>query len=422
MIAEQRSLIQDLAYSNQEYIRKFERLNLGIEEPAVEHAENDLKNGGLESETSTRMKPLPPAPKHKFETMNFAISGTPLQEKENVWGLGSSKPATVTRSLPKVQAIPPNSDINNLFSKSYGQPDTVMPPLQGKGIPRTEVKLEFDPEVLFKQLKHYSTLVQNLLNEVDGAQYDITFKSRLRMKSGIEGLHEGERRELEKMWGSTALQKAEQRLDSIVEGLGELPRSLSMSRTSFYASPCKAEGIEAPLFSSGEPYAEDHEEWPSPFSPMDGEMVYSAAPHSADIGPSPTLVGAEEPRTNLLSHRSSFSRRHSFANSGLPVGRRDRPLPTITVDDPNDKVDVKRARNTVAARKSRAKSAAIPISQNASVRDSSLNSLPDEQYETVLRQGKSSAAPDRLAPQQHDAEMSQSNSSSEEAEVKPSIP
>lgn len=317
VIAEQRSIIEDLAYSNQEYIRKFERLNLGIEGLAVEHAENVSKFGVLESEMSTRMKPLPPAPKRHFETMNSAIPGTPLQPKENVWDLGSNEPATATRSLPKVKgnmarspAVPSNSDINNLFSKPNGRSDTVMPPLQEKGIPATEVTLGFDHEVLFKQLKHYSTLVQNLLNEVDGAQYNFTFKSRLRMKSGIAGLHEGERRELEKMWGPTALQKAEQRLDSIVEELGELPRGFSMSRTSLYESPCKAESIEAPFFLSGEPYADDPEEWPSPFSLIDEALLASAASHSAGIGPSSNPVGGEKPRTNLLSHRSSFSPCH----------------------------------------------------------------------------------------------------------------
>lgn len=66
--------------------------------------------------------------------------------------------------------------------------------------------------------------INNLLKEVDEAQYKITVKSRLRVKGGIAGPHECEIQELEKMWGCTALQSAEQRLGSLVEGLGELPR------------------------------------------------------------------------------------------------------------------------------------------------------------------------------------------------------
>jgi general control protein GCN4 len=39
--------------------------------------------------------------------------------------------------------------------------------------------------------------------------------------------------------------------------------------------------------------------------------------------------------------------------AGVAAGRRDKPLPPIVVDDPNDIVAMKRAKNTLAARKSR---------------------------------------------------------------------
>ena len=52
--------------------------------------------------------------------------------------------------------------------------------------------------------------------------------------------------------------------------------------------------------------------------------------------------------------RSSNQGRHSFT-SGVGAKRRDKPLPAITVDDPTDTVAMKRARNTMAARKSRQK-------------------------------------------------------------------
>ena len=54
------------------------------------------------------------------------------------------------------------------------------------------------------------------------------------------------------------------------------------------------------------------------------------------------------------SSRSSRQGRHSFS-SGVNPRRRDKPLPAITIDDPQDTVAVKRARNTLAARKSRQK-------------------------------------------------------------------
>ncbi|KAI0811765.1 hypothetical protein GGR55DRAFT_694806 [Xylaria sp. FL0064] len=49
--------------------------------------------------------------------------------------------------------------------------------------------------------------------------------------------------------------------------------------------------------------------------------------------------------------------RHSSV-SGVNSRRRDKPLPPIVVDDPNDTVAMKRARNTLAARKSRERKAA----------------------------------------------------------------
>ncbi|KAI1769410.1 cross-pathway control protein 1 [Hypoxylon sp. FL1150] len=48
--------------------------------------------------------------------------------------------------------------------------------------------------------------------------------------------------------------------------------------------------------------------------------------------------------------------RHSSV-SGVNSRRRDKPLPPIIVDDPNDSIAMKRARNTLAARKSRQRKA-----------------------------------------------------------------
>jgi hypothetical protein len=44
--------------------------------------------------------------------------------------------------------------------------------------------------------------------------------------------------------------------------------------------------------------------------------------------------------------------------AGVGSRRRDKPLPPIIVDDPSDTVAMKRARNTLAARKSRERKAA----------------------------------------------------------------
>ena len=89
------------------------------------------------------------------------------------------------------------------------------------------------------------------------------------------------------------------------------------------------------------------EDWPSLFpgdnieQPMQDIQV---APHMSRNTSSP----------GKSSSRSSNQGRHSFT-SGVSSRRRDKPLPAITIDDPSDQIKVKRARNTMAARKSREK-------------------------------------------------------------------
>lgn len=61
-------------------------------------------------------------------------------------------------------------------------------------------------------------------------------------------------------------------------------------------------------------------------------------------------------RKSSNSPPSSHHGRHSSV-SGVNSRRRDKPLPPIIVDDPNDTVAMKRARNTLAARKSRERKA-----------------------------------------------------------------
>ncbi|KAF6241463.1 hypothetical protein HO173_000173 [Letharia columbiana] len=231
VIAEQRSLIEDLAHSNREYIRKFEGLKLGVGGPAVEHVDDALSIGAFEGEPSTTTGSQPGASTRTFERMKLSIGGIPLQDRNNPWGLGSRGPTTAINSSPKAPssvtrslATPPNANIENVFINTNVQTKKAMPPVGERGIPTTEASMGLDQEVLFKQLEHYSMLIRNLLKEVDEAQYKVTYKSRLRVKGGIAGLHEGERQELEKIWGCTALQSAEERLDSLTEGLEELPR------------------------------------------------------------------------------------------------------------------------------------------------------------------------------------------------------
>lgn len=79
---------------------------------------------------------------------------------------------------------------------------------------------------------------------------------------------------------------------------------------------------------------------PSPLLPPEEELEVSEALRSAN------------PRRRSGTGTSPPSGTHSSV-SGVNSRKRDKPLPPIIVEDPNDTVAMKRARNTLAARKSR---------------------------------------------------------------------
>jgi hypothetical protein len=92
----------------------------------------------------------------------------------------------------------------------------------------------------------------------------------------------------------------------------------------------------------------------------------TAADQSTASVKSPMEVPAdlEKTETDSLPRRKSSNSPSSSHNhgrhssvSGVNPRRRDKPLPPIIVDDPNDTIAMKRARNTLAARKSRERKA-----------------------------------------------------------------
>lgn len=355
VIAEQRSLIEDLAESNQEYIRKFESLKLGFGGPAVDV--DDASNIGIVTgEPSAVPKSLSEARARKLESTKFARDATPLQELTTK----DLFPPKTQRILPRSLATLPNADINNIFTNKKVQTGIPMPPIQERGLPTTEAPMGLEQEVLFKQLEHYSMLIKNLLKEVDETQYKITFKSRLRMKGGIADLHEGERRELEKMWGCTALQSAEQRLDSLVEGTKKLPRmnGIATSDNSSHGSPYmyqRAHSTETPQVEL-QSFARSSGNWASLFDP-------NTIDHPAGATHSSSFASPESPVYNPSADPSSY-----------PLVHQDRPstsdqkpfkrLPATVADNPNVTTVIKRARTTSAAFKSREKRVERPEQVN----------------------------------------------------------
>jgi hypothetical protein len=123
------------------------------------------------------------------------------------------------------------------------------------------------------------------------------------------------------------------------------------------------------------PGFENYEVSPNAFGDFDAggpSEWYSLFPESAvtDEATAPTKSTTEAseeleitesdslPRRKSGNSPSSFHAhgRHSSV-SGVNSRRRDKPLPPIIVDDPQDNVAMKRARNTLAARKSRERKA-----------------------------------------------------------------
>lgn len=128
--------------------------------------------------------------------------------------------------------------------------------------------------------------------------------------------------------------------------------------------------MESPLFMADSTdtsplFAQDHlgaeaDHWPSLFEDdnthrMDdttmSHLTGSPASNTVHVAPQ---MSRNSSSPGQSSSRGSHQGRHSFT-SGVNPRRRDKPLPAITVADPEDVVAVKRARNTMAARKSREK-------------------------------------------------------------------
>jgi len=72
------------------------------------------------------------------------------------------------------------------------------------------------------------------------------------------------------------------------------------------------------------------------------------------LEPAEEIEVQERLRKGRSASKSSPTNKHSSV-SGVSSRKRDKPLPPIVVEDPNDTIAMKRARNTLAARKSRQK-------------------------------------------------------------------
>ncbi|MCJ1340892.1 hypothetical protein MMC09_006188 [Bachmanniomyces sp. S44760] len=92
-------------------------------------------------------------------------------------------------------------------------------------------------------------------------------------------------------------------------------------------------------------------DWPTLFPEDEG--IISTEQSIVDDTMAPPM-SRNQSSPGQASSRSSHQGRHSSI-SGVNARKRDKPLPPIEIKDPHDIIQVKRARNTAAARKSRAK-------------------------------------------------------------------
>ncbi|KAJ4393594.1 General control protein [Gnomoniopsis smithogilvyi] len=128
---------------------------------------------------------------------------------------------------------------------------------------------------------------------------------------------------------------------------------LTTPSSGFDASPAYSDWNTSPLFAAND----DASQWPSLFP----ETTTVAAP-IAEVEQSPVIQSEEvQPVKKPASSRKSSSTGNSpsarpSSLAGVNASRRrSKPLPPIHVDDAADEKSMKRARNTLAARKSRAR-------------------------------------------------------------------
>jgi hypothetical protein len=112
-------------------------------------------------------------------------------------------------------------------------------------------------------------------------------------------------------------------------------------------------------------------EWYPLFPPTNKPTEQQSA--SSQDSPALKSDDIENPRPKS-SHRRSKSGNNSPGNArrpsavaGVSSRKRDKPLPAIIVEDPTDPVAMKRARNTLAARKSRDRKAKKSEDQEAQI-------------------------------------------------------
>lgn len=124
---------------------------------------------------------------------------------------------------------------------------------------------------------------------------------------------------------------------------------LTTPSSGFDASPAYSDWNASPLFAAHD----DAGQWPSLF-PEATSVPVAELEQSPAVQPE-ELETAKKPTSRKSSTGTSPTVRHSSVSGVSASRRRSKPLPPIHVNDAADEKSMKRARNTLAARKSRAR-------------------------------------------------------------------
>lgn len=130
----------------------------------------------------------------------------------------------------------------------------------------------------------------------------------------------------------------------------------ALTSPSLYESPDFGYDV-SPGFGSND-FDNGSNQWFSLFPDQSTTVPDAPAPKPSPVQKpvEPEVVVASTSSSRRKSGTSPSSGRHSSV-AGVGSRKRDKPLPPIIVDDPTDTVAMKRARNTLAARKSRERKA-----------------------------------------------------------------
>ncbi len=191
MIEDQRSLIEDLAKSNQDYIRKFEQMKLGIQnipETLPKDVQSDRTGGGIE-----------------------------LEREQNTQNHGHSK--SKSKSMSPERATTESANINNMYINANVQGLPIPRGFEKTKQSRKKQKVGSEEDTLFSHLKHYLSLVNSLLDEVDEIKYEIRVDSRDRVRTDICQAYQREMKHLDTSHKSTRVVLAEQQLAPLVAGV-----------------------------------------------------------------------------------------------------------------------------------------------------------------------------------------------------------